>query len=373
MTPRENMLRIINHEEAEWIPITVYADPFNHPSVDSLPDELAGLFKEKVSDFNSRWELSFALSDYLGIDEYMITSPRLFDLVPTGNVEEHHFQKGEEKVSTIKTSSGELRQIIRAGTVVKRYVAGPEDIPIFLEYIKSWKFKPNQVHLSKIEYIKNKIGENGMIWHYMEGTPLGMMYRLYSDITGLLYMTVDVPEVLRELFEIMEVKYQEAIEWLLSTVPEIDIIVGLDDTTTNIISPNMFETYNMDVINKRVDIAHKHSRYYLHHSCGLIKDLLPVYRKTKMDGVHAFNPPPVGNVTYDEGRKVLGENIAIYSNYENGLTEADLGIHKEIVKQRCEAARRARHVAFYTSSPDNLQGVDFIEAGLEVARKYQKY
>ena len=63
----------------------------------------------------------------------------------------------------------------------------------------------------------------------------------------------------------------------------------------------------------RADAAHAAGKFYFHHSCGLIKDLLPLYRRTRMDAVHAFSVPPVGNVTVAEGRRALGDHIAIFA------------------------------------------------------------
>ena len=62
--------------------------------------------------------------------------------------------------------------------------------------------------------------------------------------------------------------------------------------------------------------AHAAGKLYFHHSCGLIRDLLALYSQTRMDAVHAFTVPPIGNVTIAEGRPLLGDAIAIIAGVE---------------------------------------------------------
>ncbi len=69
----------------------------------------------------------------------------------------------------------------------------------------------------------------------------------------------------------------------------------------------------MALTNQRVRVAHAADKLYFHHSCGHIRDLLPLYRETNMDAVHGFTIPPVGNVTIAEGRRLLGDRITIFA------------------------------------------------------------
>jgi hypothetical protein len=73
----------------------------------------------------------------------------------------------------------------------------------------------------------------------------------------------------------------------------------------------MFEACNLGLTDARAAAAHAAGKLYFHHSCGLIRDLLPLYRRNRMDAVHAFTVPPMGNVTVDAGRKALGDRITI--------------------------------------------------------------
>ena len=374
LTPRENMMRTIRCQESEWIPVTVYIDPYNHPDPDSLPADLCKIFKKRVRDWDSRWELVILLSEYLGVDEYMLNADRPFRVVIPEDMETKGDLEAGRNITKIKLPSGEMTQIRKSGFTTKHFVEEPEDIKKFKEYVEAWNIEPDRKKIEEISQMKDRIKDGGMIWLFTEGTPLGMMCRIYADIESLIYMVADFPSELEELFEIMESKYMEMFELTLNSCPEIDILVGMDDTSTNIISPAMFERYNARLTDKRTELAHKHGKLYLHHSCGLIRDLLPVYRKTKMDGVHALTIAPMGDVaTYTQGRKLLGNNVSIIGNFQTGLKFPDKEMHSEIVRQRLQDARNAGFYMTYLTTPDYNHGVDFMQRGLEEARKFQKY
>jgi hypothetical protein len=119
---------------------------------------------------------------------------------------------------------------------------------------------------------------------------------------------------MRDCFAVMEANYLKRLAVGLQS--DIDVVVSVDDTSTTTISPAMFEACNLELTDARADATHAAGKYYLHHSCGLIRDLLPLYRRTKMDAVHAFTIPPTGNVTVAEGRKVLGDRITIIAGVQ---------------------------------------------------------
>lgn len=373
LSPRENMLRTLRCEDAEWIPVTVYIDTYNHPSSDSLPADLADLFREKVNSWDKRCELFIPLSEFLGVNEYMLDAPTPYRIICTNGVEEYSLVDGEDIHHIIKTPKGELKQITKYGTIRKHYIQSIEDVEIFSEYVNSWDIKKDSNKIAAIKQMKAAINDNGIIRAFGPGTPLGMMYRKYTGVTDLIYLIADYPEQVRELFCIMENKYLEMYKLLLESSPEIDLIRAMDDTSTTIISPGMFEKYSVELTNKRVELVHEYEKMYFHHSCGLIYDLLPVYRKTKINGVDAFTPPPIGNVTYNEGRKLAGNNISFISAFTVGLNNPDKDTYKKIIKERFENAKEAKHVLFELSTPDNLHDIDFLKIGFEEARKYQKY
>ena len=317
--------------------------------------------------------MNMSLSDHLGVTEYVLNAPSPFKKVFSDGVELSERTENGITISTIRTRLGELEQRVNHGFIVKPYVTAPEDLVVFLEFVKSWRYELLPEEISEIRRMKTLVGENGILWNFGSGTPLGMMYRVYSDIKSIVYMMADIPERMRELFDIMEDQYQREITLILESTPEIDVFVGIDDTSTTLVSPSMFAECNSKLTDRRADIAADHDRYYMHHSCGLLRDLLPVYGKTRMHGVHAFCRPPIGNVTYREGRKLLGDKISIAGNMQVGLHFPDKETQARFARDACEDAKAAGCVMFYITTPNSYHSIDFMRIGFEEAWKHLKY
>ena len=137
------------------------------------------------------------------------------------------------------------------------------------------------------------------------------------------------------------------------------------------ISPTMFGEFNLDCTDARADICHAEEKLYFHHSCGLIRDLLPLYRETRTDAVHAFTTPPIGDVTLAEGRELLGNRITIIAGV---APLADVHADPATVRQGVEAllagAPRDHLILGLTAYPH--KNMEQTKAVLEECRPYQR-
>lgn len=312
-TPRENLLCVLRHQVPEWIPVVGHCDPYNQPNREGMDPELVSELGEV------RWgdTSTVAFSRYLGLD--------IMDWfgMPAARVRQRKVTVdqtvgGDTTTRTWHTPDGDLREVIRVcreanGVVSSNWtehlVKGPEDLTALAAIFEDQMVEPDPEGVQRTRERRALIGDDGLILGSMDGTPLGMMYRVYSGVATLAYLWADAPDALRDCFDVMERKYLQRLNVGLQS--EIDVVVGVDDTSTTVISPAMFEACNLDLTDTRAARAHAAGKFYFHHSCGLIRDLLPLYRRTAMDAVHAFTIPPMGNVTVAEGRKALGDRITI--------------------------------------------------------------
>lgn len=311
VAPRENLLKVFRHEAPEWIPVVGHVDPYNRPDREGMDPKLA----EALGEVKWCDESTVAFSRYLGIDIMDFFSPPLRSV--RKNVAVERVEEGDTTTNIWHTPHGHLREVIRicrtGGTVssnwVEHPVKGPEDLPAFASIFEDEESEVDAEGLEKVKRRRSLIGDGGMMMFFMAGTPLGMMYRMYSGIETLAYLWADARDALHDLFQVMEQNYLR--RYALAAKTDVDALVGMDDTSTTAISPAMFEESNMELTDARARAAHDAGNLYFHHSCGLIRDLLPLYRQTQMDAVHAFTIPPVGDVTVEEGRKLLGDRITI--------------------------------------------------------------
>ena len=312
ITPRENLLKVFRHETPEWMPVAGHCDPYNQPSREGMDPALAAALAEV------RWsdESTVVFSRHLGLDvmdwygaplritRRRVTVEQRVDGDTTTNV--WHTPKGDvrESLRVCREASGAV-----SSNWTEHMVKGPEDLPALAAIFEDEVVEPDAEGLARTRRRRQLIGDDGLLMGSMVGTPLGMMFRVYSGVATLAYLWADAPRALRDLFAVMEANYLQRLA--AAARSDIDALVGVDDTSTTAISPAMFESCNLALTDERVRVAHEHGKLYFHHSCGHIRDLLPLYRQTTMDAVHAFTIPPLGNVTVAEGRKLLGNRVSI--------------------------------------------------------------
>ncbi len=316
-TPRENLLRVLRHEIPEWLPLTGHCDPYNQPSREGMDPELA----EALGEVRWGGEATVTLSRYLGLD--IMDSIGMPVRVTRREVTVEERVEGVERTRVWRTPAGELHETIRvcrdaSGAVSSNWTEHPiksaDDLPILAAIFEDEVIEPDPEGVERTQRRCELIGDDGLLLGSMPGTPLGMMFRVYSGVATLAYLWADARDALRDLFAVMERNYRQRLA--IGAQSGIDVVVSVDDTSTTAISPAMFEACNIDLTNERARAAHDAGKFYFHHSCGLIRDLLPLYRRTCMDGVHAFTIPPVGDVTVGEGRRALGDRITIVAGVQ---------------------------------------------------------
>jgi len=309
LTPRENILAVFRQGTPEWIPLVTHVDPYNQPNREGMSPDLA----EAMGTV--RWcdENTVRLSRYLSLDimDYMSEPVRIH----RKNVTVESTRKGDDTIDAWHTPQGTLTQVRRRcrddGTsyVVEHLIKSASDLPVLAAIFEDESLTLDTDIAVAMRKRQELIGNDGILQCFIPGTPMGLMYRVYSGVETLAYLYHDAPQALRDLFTVMETNYQTRLK--ISLEAPADAYVGMDDTSTTVVSPAMFEACSLDLTDRRADICHEADKLYFHHSCGLIRDLLPLYRRTRMDAVHAFTEPPIGNVTIVDGRKLLGDKIAI--------------------------------------------------------------
>lgn len=313
-TPRENLLRVFRHEVPAWIPVTGHCDPYNQPNREGMAPALAAALGEV------RWggTATVLFSRALGLDIMDWGAGRPVRITRR-NVTVEQSVDGDSTTVVWHTPVGDLREVRRVcrdpatGAVSSNWtehpVKGPRDLEALAAIFEDEVVEPDPEGMARIRERRELIGEDGMLLGPMDGTPLGMFYRVYSGVATLAYLWADAPAALRDCFAVMEDNYRRRLA--IAAQSEIDALVTVDDTSTTAISPAMFAACNLDLTDARADLAHAAGKLYFHHSCGLIRDLLPLYRQTRMDAVHAFTTPPMGDVTIAQGRAALGDRITI--------------------------------------------------------------
>jgi hypothetical protein len=347
MTSRENLLQTLRCGNPQWVPVCPALFPNENPTK-GVPEQLAEVFNSCGNDLASailRW------GDYLGAEDHMLPVPCPASLVSDVCTSRSQRVGARTIVATLSTPRGELRQVTtcpdgQPSFVTERYLKTAQDAIALKAYFESLRVQVVTDAVIRTQATRDRLGDRGILFCRTPGTPLGMCYRQYANFADLIYLMADEPKMMGDLFACMEEKYFRLHEAMLEAAPGIDAFLGMDDTSTTLISPAMFETHNVGLTNRRADLCHAFGKLYLHHSCGLIRDLLPIYRRTRMDGVDALTLPPIGNVGYSDARRLLGPRYCMHSGLASGLQSMDPDAILRHVTVRFEDALKARFVSF---------------------------
>ena len=236
---------------------------------------------------------------YLGIDVLdACQSPVQWDRRRVG-VKQVEQDNGMTVVTTYTTPLGEMRQVCRRlqksapSYCVEHAVKSDDDLPALTAFLEDGTPVAIPGAIDILRERKALVGDRGLVFCALQGTPVGMMVRNYAGTETMAYLWADRGDDLRRLFQAMtEYSVREA---SLCAELGVDLIFNMDDTSTTCISPSMFEEFCMEYTDRMDDAVHAHGAFYVHHSCGHILHLLDLYRQTKMDAVDALNlTPPYG-------------------------------------------------------------------------------
>lgn len=248
-TRRENLLKVFRHETPEWLPVVGHCDPYNQPSREGMDPALAAALGE------IRWgdESTVTFSRYLGLDImdwFGLPAVRISRRRVT--VEEK--TSGDMTTRAWHTPAGDLHETIRTcretnGAVSSNWtehpVKGPDDLPALAAVFEDEVIQTDPEGIRRTRERRELVGDDGLVLGPMAGTPLGMMYRVYSGVATLAYLWADARDALRDLFAVMEANYLRRMDVGLQS--DIDAVVGVDDTSTTAVSPPMFETCNAEL------------------------------------------------------------------------------------------------------------------------------
>jgi len=256
MTPRENLLRVLRHQRPEWIPVCGHVDPYNQPSREGMDPELAAA----LGDVRWSGEGTVTYSRYLGLDimDWYGVPIR----VTRRSVSLEQRVEGDVTTNVWHTPAGDLREVIQicrdpTGAVSsnrsEHMVKGPGDLPALAAIFADEVIDADPAGIARAAQRRELIGDDGVLMGSMPGTPLGMMFRVYSGVATLAYLWADAPDALRDLFTVMETNYLQRLN--IAAQSDIDVLVGMDDTSTTAISPAMFETCNMALTDERASFV----------------------------------------------------------------------------------------------------------------------
>jgi hypothetical protein len=168
-------------------------------------------------------------------------------------------------------------------------------------------YTPNYERADKALKIVGNLGYVNMI---SGRSPYG---RLVVDLIGIInltYISVDYPD---ELTELLEVIHEVDIKlWEITSRAPGRIAFIADNMDEMLYSPPNYKRFCLPVYQEMTDLFHRHGKIVLAHMDGRLKNLLPMIKDTGIDVLDGCTPAPMNNFSVQELTNALGSKQYAY-------------------------------------------------------------
>ena len=153
------------------------------------------------------------------------------------------------------------------------------------------------------------VGDRAAPMVYIPRVNLQRLFIEYMGFEGTLYAIHDDKPMIDRLAKTIDETDEPLIDLLCES--PIPIINYGDNVDHHFLRPETFEEYILPVYQHRSAKFRKWGKYTHPHWDGSIKNLLPYAQATGCDGIEALTPLPQGDITIEEMKEALGDNLIL--------------------------------------------------------------
>ncbi len=367
MNSRERLLKCINHEPIDRVPISTY--------------ELVGWNDEAWENHEPSYKhLMDAIREFTDCI-YMIDPG--FCEVPDPSWEIIKWDEGDSSFTKkiCKTSYGDLVSIHRTDKnihtvwTIKHLL---EDIADSDKYL-SMPYKPKPLDMSRFYKEKEKLGDKGLMMISLSD-PICEAAELFGMSTFLIYAVTEPKKIKYFLDALHERQMFDLKRILRNDVKDVIFrICGPEYATPPYLSPDYFYDYvtcYLIEICREIRMAGGIPRI---HSHGKIGKIINQFALTDAMAIDPVEPPPDGDIELAEVKRLYGEKFCIFGNIElKELENSNKERIDTLVKNAIlDAKKDSGFVLMPTSAPINVPLSKRTEENymqmFESAYKYGRY
>jgi hypothetical protein len=155
----------------------------------------------------------------------------------------------------------------------------------------------------------DEIGEDGLVTVDAGAPPLTAFFRFMPQ-ERVIYEAHDNPAALDRLAAAV---HQRALAQCAAAAgsPAEVVIAYSADITTRLVSPRLFQRYALPYLQEYARLLHAAGKLFVIHTCGDVRALLPLMRRSGIDGIDSLSEPPLGNTPFEVAMEVLGEGVCL--------------------------------------------------------------
>lgn len=212
--------------------------------------------------------------------------------------------------NTIETPVGKVGSIVSGntdnpGTMPKKWwIESEEDLKVFIYIEQATNYHFN---LDTYNRLYKELGHLGLPTMFIPRVSIQKLYIELSGVEDAIYLLQDCEDTVNAYFEALS-ENQEKMLKVCAQSP-IEWINYGDNLHSKLLPPELYLKYVLPEYEKRGDILHKAGKFVYSHWDGDVKELLPYARTSFLDGIEAITPVPQGDVTVQEVKNALGDDI----------------------------------------------------------------
>ncbi len=152
-----------------------------------------------------------------------------------------------------------------------------------------------------------EVGDLGAPTVYLPRMNVQDLYINTMGVENATYALFDWPDTVEAYFRALDGCHDRLID-VVSASP-IDIINFGENVHAATLSPALFERYHLPACRQRCDRLHAAAKFVSSHWDGDCGPLLRYARETNLDGIEAITPQPQGDVTLEQVKDALGDEM----------------------------------------------------------------
>ncbi len=201
---------------------------------------------------------------------------------------------------------------------IKGEIESPEEMKVAIWRVENTTWSWDEAMFQKISA---QIGDLGAPTIYLPRVNIQNLYINSMGVEKALYMLYDHPDLVEAYFKALDDCHDRLID-IINPSP-IEIINFGDNIHCGTLTPQLFCKYVLPAYHRRCDKLHQAGKFVSSHWDGDTKTLLPFAKETGLDGIEAITPVPQGDVTIEEVKKALGDDLFLLDGLPAILFDED--------------------------------------------------
>jgi len=203
------------------------------------------------------------------------------------------------QVEVVRRTDSSARQI-----QVKRLVesAAELEVAIWREENTAWEWDQ-----ARYDQLQEEVGDLGAPTMYLPRMNVQDLYINKMGVERTIYALHDWPDTVDAYFRASDECHDRLVD-VINASP-IDIINFGENVHAGTLSPDLFLRYHLPTCQRLCERLHAAGKFVSSHWDGDTAPLLPYARETGLDGIEAITPAPQGDVTLEEIKEALGDEM----------------------------------------------------------------